>query len=304
MSNPYPNPPALQRAVADRARKQASALGVSSGELTNRFYIQRLMARVFRDDPEGWLLKGGQALLVRHQGARHSRDLDLLYRDPTRGLDEALAALRRAAEVDLGDFIRFEFRDAQDRVEGRLSRKARFNVLMGRKDLNSTISVDLVAGLAPLGAPVVRPLQSPLGIDLDEPVQVRLYPVTDHVADKVCAMYEKHAGGMASSRVKDLVDLIVIARREEVDGDATQQAIRFEFERRRNSGTDVTLPTAFVVPDPRSWSSGYRKEAAAVAGLEQYRTLEQAGPLADRFVSPLLAETSPGHWQPTMLTWN
>ena len=270
MSKPYPSPPALMRAVADRARKQAPVLGTSVGELTNRFYIQRLMARVFLDDPEGWLLKGGQALLVRHQGARHSRDLDLLYRAPERDLNEAVAVLRRAAEVDLGDFVRFEFHDTQEQIEGRHSRKVRFNVLMGRKNLNSTVSVDLVAGLAPLGDPVIRPLQSPLGIELDEPVQIRLYPVTDHVADKVCAMYETHAGGTPSSRVKDLVDLIVIALSEEVDGNAAQQALRFEFQRRRKSGTNITLPAAFVVPDRRSWSGGYREGARTVIGLEQY----------------------------------
>lgn len=302
MNNPYKSPPALQKAIADRARKQASS-HVSSSELTNRFYIQRLMARVFLDDSEGWLLKGGQALLVRHRGARHSRDLDLLYRDCS-GLDEALTALRHAAQQDLGDFIHFEFRDAQDRIEGRPSRKVRFDVQVGRKKINSTVSVDLVTGLAPLGDPVVQPLQAPLDIDLDEKVLVQLYPLNDHIADKICAMYETHSDGKPSSRVKDLVDLIVIALNEEVDGHTTQQATRFEFERRRNSGADIMLPASFVVPEPRSWSSGYRKEARTVAGLEQYRALEQARPLADRFVSPLLAESTPGHWQPTALTWN
>lgn len=41
-----------------------------------------------------------------------------------------------------------------------------------------------------------------------------------------------------------------------------------------------------------------------MAGLEQYRTLEQASALADRFVSPLLAEAAPGRWLPSTLSWN
>lgn len=302
--NPYSSPLALQKAVSAHARNKASALGVSENELKNRFYLQRLMARVFLDDSEGWLLKGGQALLVRHQNARHSRDLDLLYRaDTAQALEEAFTALLRAAETDLGDFVRFKFRDTENRVEGRLSRKVRFDVQLANKGMG-TISVDLVAGLAPLGNPVVRPLPSPLGIDLDERVQVRLYPVTDHVADKVCAMYETHTGGMPSSRVKDLVDLIVIALNEEIDGHTTQLAIRSEFKRRRNSGTNITLPAAFEVPDPPSWRGSYSTQARTVAGLEQYRTLKQARPLADRFISPLLTEATPGRWQSATLSWN
>lgn len=298
----YGSPQDLQRAVADRSRRQALELGVSSGELVSRFYLQRLLARVFLDDPEGWLLKGGQALLVRYQGARHSRDLDLLYRDDGRGLDEALTALRRAAETDLRDHVRFEFVDAADQLQGRPSRKVRFAALIGLKKM-TTVSVDLVTGLAPLGEPVARPLPPPLDIELDEQVQVRLYPLTDHVADKVCAMYERH-GGRPSSRVKDLVDLVVIALREEVDGRGTQHAIRYEFTRRQRSGTDISLPAAFEVPEPLSWTSGYRREARTVAGLEQYRTLEQASTLADLFVSPLLTETTPGRWRPSTLSWN
>ncbi|MGW3692213.1 nucleotidyl transferase AbiEii/AbiGii toxin family protein [Streptomyces sp. NPDC005125] len=70
------------------------------------FFFQRLTARVFSTDPDGWLLKGGQALLVRYPArARLSNDIDLqrLEGNP----DEALTALLEAATTDLGDHLNF-----------------------------------------------------------------------------------------------------------------------------------------------------------------------------------------------------
>ncbi|WP_328406026.1 nucleotidyl transferase AbiEii/AbiGii toxin family protein [Streptomyces sp. NBC_00390] len=56
------------------------------------FFFQRLTAGVFKADPHGWLLKGGQALLVRYPaGARLSKDIDLQHLSGDKG--EALAAL-------------------------------------------------------------------------------------------------------------------------------------------------------------------------------------------------------------------
>lgn len=39
----------------------------------------------------------------------------------------------------------------------------------------------------------------------------RLYPLTDQIADKVCAMYETHGPqGAPSNRYRDLVDLVLL----------------------------------------------------------------------------------------------
>src|SRR3546814_15720399 len=46
----------------------------------------------------------------------------------------------------------------------------------------------------------------------------RLFPVVDQIADKVCAtMRTDYPGGRRSSRVKDLVDLVVLAQTQSVD---------------------------------------------------------------------------------------
>lgn len=303
--NPYPHPMALRQALSARAKTLARALGVvDSGELVRRFYLSRLLARVFVDDPEGWLLKGGQALLVRYSRARHSKDLDLLYRHPLSGdLGEASEALARAATRDLGDHLRFELCSTGSQDQGRPSRNVRFQAYLGTKKVD-VVSVDLVADLEPVGTPITRRLAAPFDIELDTVwPEVRLYPMVDHIADKVCALYEHHAHGV-SSRYKDLVDLVVIALRESVDGRLLHGAIRREVVRRRGIGTRIRLPERFAVPDPASWADGYRAEASSVIGLDGHRELWQAEELVDRFVTPLLGTAAPCRWDPEESTWH
>lgn len=50
----------------------------------------------------------------------------------------------------------------------------------------------------------------PLTVVADERTVWRTYPLVDHVADKVCAIIERH-DGRPSTRYKDLVDLAAIA---------------------------------------------------------------------------------------------
>jgi len=59
----YATPGAMEKAIRSKAQQVSLKTGVSTGDLVMRFHYQRLLARVFQE--EGWMLKGGQALLVR-----------------------------------------------------------------------------------------------------------------------------------------------------------------------------------------------------------------------------------------------
>jgi hypothetical protein len=67
----------------------------------------------------------------------------------------------------------------------------------------------------------------------------------------------------------------------------------------------LELPDAFQVPDPRSWTSGYRKVAQGVRVLpEELRTLDGVHALADAFITPPLQSEPPaGQWRPDERTW-
>lgn len=299
---PYTTPRALLSAISDRARAEARLHGGLPNDLVVQFYLSRLLDRVFQHNPNGWILKGGQALLVRWREARHSRDIDLLA--VAVGLDEAEAQLRAAAQLDLGDFIRFEHLSTSAERQERETRKVKFTTYCGTKQV-AVVSVDVVTGLDPLGQPVDEVLKPPFGIDLGPGrATARMWPLEDHVADKIAAMYERHSG-QPSSRVKDLVDLVVIACSAQIDGRTTHTALRREVTRRTSNGVDLVLPSKFTIPDRRSWTSGYRAEAKRARGLDnRYRALEQAEQLAEQFITPLLAQSPPGRWDQTHGRWS
>jgi hypothetical protein len=67
------------------------------------------------------------------------------------------------------------------------------------------------------------------GIDA---VIVPALAVEQHLAEKLHAYSRVYAGDQPSSRVKDLVDVVVIARTTSVDGDRLTEAVTSIFERR------------------------------------------------------------------------
>ncbi len=300
----YPSPAAARRALKDHIAHHIRNVGGDAGQLHKLFYFRRLIARVFATDPDGWVLKGGQALLVRYSTARHSLDIDL-YRANTADPEEAIRALTSAAETDLDDYLRFDLR-RRLRPAGAQSNLIRlaFAVSFGGRDVDS-VHVDVVVGAPPHGQTTTTPLEAPIAVDWPRQwPDVRLYPLVDHVSDKICAMYERHGDlDLASTRWRDLVDLLLIALHENLDGRALQQTLRTEQTRRRTRGIQVEFPSTFQVPDPVTWPAGYQQEAANVAELEQLRTLNDATPIANAFLNPVLGPNDPGQWIPAERTW-
>jgi predicted nucleotidyltransferase component of viral defense system len=300
MTRPPLNPQAFTSSLRARATNTSRSTGIPTRELLERYYHRRLLARVFHADGDGWVLKGGQALLVRWPKARYSTDVDLLHTVEEASIDDAVAALITAVSAELDDHLRYDHHDTSRESAGnRPSRKVRFRVMFGLRQL-TTVSVDVVvAGLHPHGDLLVEQLAAPFTVDSGPWPMIRMWPLEDHVADKVAAMYERHGERLRpSTRFKDLVDLMLIAHNSTMDGQVTHAALHTEVLRRRSAGTHLVLPEAFTVPDP-SWSTGYRAEAAKAHELPaDLRTLDGATPLADTFITPLLGkEGPPGTWR-------
>ncbi|MGA5124591.1 nucleotidyl transferase AbiEii/AbiGii toxin family protein [Streptomyces pseudogriseolus] len=302
----YASPSAFRAALTQAAKNMSKKTGMSVSDLMKIFYFNRLAARVFTKEPDGWLIKGGQALLVRYRGAaRLSQDIDLQCAQPERTAEEARELVIAAASLDLGDYLRFvpgRFLGHSD--EGRGGAQY-FTVFLGQTEV-ATIKVDLVVGRTLAGAPEVRTLQS--AVDIAWPVdwpQVRLYPVIDHIADKICAMYERHGqnGEHGSNRYRDLADLLLISQQETVSGQAVCQALQREAERRRGLGTRVVLPAAFEAPGS-DWHDGYPEQAAIVLGLQGCSTFDEAAMAAEAFINPMLNGTAHGMWDPHRGAWS
>ncbi|WP_229376980.1 nucleotidyl transferase AbiEii/AbiGii toxin family protein [Streptomyces spirodelae] len=271
-------------------------------DLMRIFYFNRLAARVFTLDPDGWLIKGGQALLVRYRGAaRLSGDIDLQSAQPGLTQDEARARVLKAAAYDLNDFLRFapgKYTASSDPDRGG---SQYFDVYLGLTRVDG-VKVDIAVRRTLSGAPETTPLVS--AVDLPWPVDwptVRLYPLIDHVADKVCALYERHGEG-TSSRYRDLADILLISQQEDVNGAAAYQALHQEAAQRRQRGIELTLPDSFQAPGT-DWHDKYPNAAALVLGLQGCRTFSEATRAAETFLNPLLDGTVAGNWDSENAAW-
>ena len=110
---------ALAQAIKSAATR-ARAEGTTNQDVTAQIVQarqDRFLARVFAPGEQSeWLLKGGGAMLARVPHTRATRDVDLAV--SSGDLDEAQAALERAAGRDLDDHLRFELTGARDTGRG------------------------------------------------------------------------------------------------------------------------------------------------------------------------------------------
>jgi hypothetical protein len=126
----------------------------------------------------------------------------------------------------------------------------------------------------------------------------RAYPITDHIADKVCAMIEIHHRSdgqpQSSSRYHDLADLATFARTTVVDAHALTRALRSEANRR-----GLQLPDRLTIPDP-TWGPGYARDNPRLADRDITQALQTTAALLD----PALTMTAAGTWDPARRYWS
>jgi hypothetical protein len=166
----------------------------------------------------------------------------------------------------------------------------------------SRFHVDLVVGISMTGEPdTVAPLTT-IEIPGLSRSPYRAYPIADHIADKVAATFEQHTSPagrqQGSTRVKDAVDLLIIAQTQSIDAGALHLAVASEMTRR-----GLSMPTAFTVPDEQVWARSWH----AVAGKSPYQidtSLVDALPTIKALLDPVLSRSRrTGAWSPASAEW-
>lgn len=294
----YKNASALEMAVKTAARKS----GQDVGKAIEAYYPGRLLERVFSEPDSPFVLKGGRSVLARTVNARYTRDTDFLYRGGN--LDEALDELKRLAAIDLGDFIEFRFVSA-DPIAGdqeyRDGYKVVFTPVLGGTKSMTDVSVDLVVDQVDMGdADIIQP-SNRLDVEGLPVFDYRIYPVANAIADKVCATMQLYPGARPSSRVRDLVDLVVYVTMEPLDGRRLTACLSREARLRHLDAFDQ-----FVVPDiwRTTWSRSYAKSANEAKLPEVLRSVGAAELLVKSCVDPAIAGRTDGLvWSPGERAW-
>lgn len=290
----YQDPGAFRTALTQRLRRLAEQSPWTLAELQRQFAYDRFPQRLnARDD--GWVLKGAAALLARGVSLRATRDVDLYRRA---GLVEADMTLREALALDLGDWFTFDAGRSRQMTAGVMGLTIAVTARIGIREWER-FNVDLVGEAARMtGEPEVVPALA--RIDLAELRQpgYRVWPLADHVADKLAATFATYGrSNQPSTRVKDLIDLVVLAHCAHMSADDAIAAIRAQASRR-----EIVLPGRFDIPDLDHWSRHYPIEARRVRGLTE-QTLGDAVSIVRIFVDPILAATASGSWDPVTLCW-
>lgn len=298
---PYNTSASFRTALKDRFSAMAKGDDrYTVSELQRQFAYDRALARLFTaDDADRWVLKGAGALLARLERARHSKDIDLYYDEQSTAAHEAVSALRLALNRDIGDHFQFEVTKIVPLQEEAKGSRVHVQARLGPK-IYAGFHIDVVVGTAMSGQPdLVAPLTS-LQIDGLVRPPYRAFPLADHVADKFCAIITGHSQPGAvnsSSRIKDLVDIALIAGTQEVSGSGLRAAVLAGTAHR-----NLPIPDTFAVPDERSWRKGYPAAAAdAPAPVPNY---DEACQLAASLLNPILQGQVPGRWDPTTASWS
>jgi hypothetical protein len=297
----YQNGTAFRRALEDRLLTQSQQHGQSLVRLRKLVAFDRFLARMalVESHQDGlaadhWLLKGGLALQLRlGHLARTTRDMDVLLALPRSQLYLVLA---NAAKIDLGDWFTFVIRSDAAALPGQGEGGMRF-FATARLDDRVFESFHIDVGT---GDPVLEPaeyLTTPPYLAFADipPVTIPCYPLSQHLAEKVHAYVRPNDTG-ESSRVKDLVDIVLIADHFPVDAQHLGAAIRATFGARAAS-----LPARLPAPPP-TWSVKYAKLADEVGS--RHKTLPEAEHAAQRFLDPILSGEAQGAWSPDVQAWS
>lgn len=177
-----------------------------------------MLVRLETADPGKWIVKGGVALLLRLDPNRTSDDVDLTYVHATGEHAIVVEALKRAFAVDMGDFFHFEFVTppaANDGVKREIL-EVRVRVRIGEAPWLE-FGVDLGRPAINVPTDAIVPRSALTGLDdVDRLPPLRALALPTQIAEKTCAMFERHGErGNHSTRARDLVDVAMIATQVE-----------------------------------------------------------------------------------------
>jgi len=264
----YGTATALRAALEDRLAAEATARAVDVGRLRRQVAFERLLVRLAADPSSGgpgWVLKGGQALELRLDGrCRSTRDLDLATLDTSNdGVDvhgrlvDALAvdgqadgfafavAAPRPLTADRGGRPGWRF-PIDTRLAGRTFVKVRLEIVARADEIDGGVedltfrSALTFAGLPPS-------------------VPVRAVDPEQHAAEKLHALTRTY-GDRPNTRVKDLVDLVLLIEMGLLDAARLAARVQKVFTIRATHPLPVDLPRP-----PAAWYGDY---ASLVAELD------------------------------------
>lgn len=291
----YDSPIAFRQALEDRLANLEAESSIPLARLRRMVAFDLFLRRLLIAEPDGWVLKGAVALGLRSGiWSRFTKDIDLGR--PGRE-QEAIELVIAAQQIRLEDHFTFEAIKAATPTDEQVLATVRFSVtaaLAGRPF--ETFPLD-IALADPIGYEPDPVLTGDLLSFADiEPVRVPAIRPTRHIAEKVHAMTRAYGpASEPSTRPKDLIDILLIERNEELKADELASDLRTVFEIRDTHHLPRSLPEL-----PDDWTRPFARLADEV---ELRIDLDAAARRSRLLVDPVLQGSATGRWDPDRVEW-
>ena len=300
----------LARSLRNRLSNEARRRGVTADVIRKQYVFTLFLSRLFDTDPQPpWVLLGGNALLIRTGSGRFTQDIDLARESEWESAEGVRAELQSLADggADRDPFT-FVVVSVEPHSEpdpygyGAKTANAKVQASLGAQVFD-TFTIDLTERRH-LDVPVDHvPLRAVIEHDtLADLPSVPTTPLENHLADKVCAMYERHGrdGRSPSTRYRDLADIVRILNAGPIDAARLNQVLTRESGRRR-----ATLPRRMEAP-AEEWQTAFPRQARTFAeypsrlyGLDA--SLDETRPCLDPVLS---GERTSGVWDHEKRSWS
>jgi hypothetical protein len=262
MGKAFGTPAAFRQALEARLRAVAAARGAPINDVRLKLVIERLLARLFAKADPPWLLKGGYAMELRYRPhARTTKDIDLSVPESNEAAIKApmewvREELQDAADLDVGDFLRFRIGTPKGELPGAPLGGARFpvQVLLAGNEYGR-FHIDVGFGDALIGQPEPLEGEDLLAFAGIPPARAMAIPKPQQFAEKIHA-YTYPWTDRTNTRTKDLVDLVLLIERGNLDRAAVRAALRETFARRNSHQLPAKLPAP-----PPLWSAEFKAMA-------------------------------------------
>jgi predicted nucleotidyltransferase component of viral defense system len=248
----FKTPTDFRKSLEARLKGVANKQNQDLQRLRRKVAFERLLARIFHDDSNSFILKGGYAMELRFSTARATKDIDLTCLRRIDAPDAAIEhvivrELQKLVKVDLQDYFIFEVGPAQKDLDNAPYGGARYSVssFVDRR-LFVRFQLDVGADV------VVDEIEHIDGSDwlkfcgIDTP-KMRMISVEQQFAEKLHA-YTLPREQAQNSRAKDLVDMLLLLQLRPIRRTRFKEILQKVYSAR---GTH-TLPSR-LAPPPSAW---------------------------------------------------
>jgi hypothetical protein len=259
----YSTPTAFRRALEDRLTQIAKKDGIEIQRLRRQVAFDRLLARLFMDGKTPWVLKGGYAMQLRIDNARATKDVDLSLRElklKTKNKDEqykvVLEILQENAQRDLNDFFIFVITGPTMDMDSAPYGGARYHVEAQVDDRSfEKFQIDIGIGdhwMEPHEKLETRAWLPAAGLTSQIFPAI---PKEQQFAEKLHA-YTLPRADRPNSRVKDLIDMLLLIEGDELNEITLIQAIHETYKRRSTHEFSKT-----IAAPPVAWGATFTSMA-------------------------------------------